>query len=111
PVPVGQPVHGIADSEPGRPPSQGLHGPRDLVTGDDRTPVVPQPVHPGRGPRELSGGEARRVDADQDVAGPRLGYGSLLVGEALRASLLVNAQRVHRSSLLWPQGTTAPGLW
>ena len=40
------------------------------------------------------------MDADQDLADPRLGGWDLLVGEPLGTGLLVEPQRTHHSSLL-----------
>ena len=90
-VPVGQPVHGVADRSAGRAVAERRDDARHLVGRDDRTAVPPRAVHPRRGPVHLRGREAGRVNLHQDVPDAKDRVRRLFVPEALGPSSLVSS--------------------
>ena len=102
---VGQPVHLVADGEPGRAVAEPDDDPRHLVAGDDRAPPMAGPAGPER-PVELVVGDAAGGDLDQHVAEHGRGIGHLLEDEPVDAGWLVHADGLHRESpSVWSCGS------
>src|SRR3954467_13358786 len=66
--PVGETEHPLSHRQPRRSIAEGGDHSGQLVAGDRRRPVTAEAIDPGRGPRQLIAGEARRMNLNDHIA-------------------------------------------
>src|SRR5215471_6508211 len=66
--PVCEAEHPLSHRQPRRSIAEGGDHSGQLVAGDRRRPVTAEAIDPGRGPRQLIPGEARRMNLNNDIA-------------------------------------------
>jgi hypothetical protein len=96
-IPVREAEHPLSHRKTRRAIAEGRDHSGQLVPRDRRCSVTAEAIGPGRGPRQLSGDESRRMNLNDDVVYRCLRVGPLHQGHPGRSrSLACHHDRLHR---------------
>ena len=96
-IPVREAEHPLSHRQPRRAIAEGGDHSGQLVPGDRRCSVTAEAIGPGRGPRQLSRDESRRMNLNDDVVDRCLRLGPLHQRHPGRSrSLVRHHDRLHR---------------